>query len=80
MKIKNLNNDEYILTDFFDYIKNEKKESFDLVIADPPYFKIKGDFDFKFKDVKEYLDFCRKWLLECKRVLKPNGTLILWGF
>ncbi len=79
MKIKNLNNDEYILTDFFDYIKNEKDESFDLVIADPPYFKIKGDFDFKFKDVKEYLDFCRKWLLECKRVLKPNGTLILWG-
>lgn len=79
MKIKNIKNDLYILEDFFEYISKEKDESFDLVIADPPYYKIKGDFDFKFKDVKEYLDFCRKWLLECKRVLKPNGSLILWG-
>jgi site-specific DNA-methyltransferase (adenine-specific) len=79
MEIKNNKNDSYILADFLDYIKKEPEESFDLVIADPPYFKVKGDFDFIWKTHKEYLDFCREWLLECKRVLKPNGSLILWG-
>lgn len=51
----------------------------DLIIADPPYFRIKGDFDFVWKDEQEYLNWCRKWLLESKRILKDNGTLILWG-
>lgn len=55
-------------------------ESVDLVIADPPYFGVKGSFDFDmFKDVQEYIEWSRAWLLECKRVLKKNGTLILWG-
>ena len=55
-------------------------ESVDLVIADPPYFQVCGDFDFGvFKSRSEYLAWCREWLLECKRVLKPTGSLILWG-
>tara|TARA_B100000073_G_scaffold346150_1_gene356861 strand:- start:1606 stop:2409 length:804 start_codon:yes stop_codon:yes gene_type:complete len=79
MELKNTLNDKYILTDFMEYVKKQEDNSFDLVIADPPYFQIKGDFDFKWKTPQEYLDFCREWLLECKRVLKPNGTLIIWG-
>ncbi len=79
MEFKNTLNDKYILSDFLEYIKKQKDNSFDLVIADPPYFQIKGDFDFKWKTPQEYLEFCRKWILECKRVLKPNGTMIIWG-
>lgn len=79
MIIENKKGDKYLLCDFFSYIKDQPSESVDLIIADPPYFKIKGDFDFVWKDHNEYLDFCRKWLLECKRVLKNTGTLILWG-
>lgn len=51
----------------------------DLVIADPPYFQVYGDFDFVFKNEAEYLGWCRQWLNECKRILKPSGTLMLWG-
>lgn len=52
----------------------------DLVIADPPYFRVYGEFDFGvFPSEQEYLTWCRTWLLNCKRVLKENGTLILWG-
>ena len=29
-------------------------KSVNLIIADPPYYKIKGDFDFEFKDFQEY--------------------------
>ena len=55
-------------------------ESVDLIIADPPYFQVYGDFDFGvFKNHKEYLEWSKKWLLEAKRILKPDGTLMLWG-
>lgn len=51
----------------------------DLIIADPPYFQVCGDFDFVFKDRKEYMDWCRTWLNESKRILSNNGSLLLWG-
>lgn len=55
-------------------------ESVDLVIADPPYFQVKGDFDFGvFKDRAEYMEWSARWLRECHRVMKPNATLIVWG-
>lgn len=60
-------------------MKEMEKESVDLIIADPPYFQIKGDFDFVWKTKEEYLSWCHSWLLEAKRILKPTGTLILWG-
>jgi site-specific DNA-methyltransferase (adenine-specific) len=54
-------------------------ESIDLIIADPPYFQIKGDFDFQWKTRTDYLDWMREVLLACHRVLKTTGTLILWN-
>ena len=68
-------------TDATRFMKEHLKEgSVDLIIADPPYFEICGDFDFGvFKNVKEYLEWSKVWLKEAKRVLKYNGTLILWG-
>lgn len=75
------NNYSFYNIDAIEFMKNSLKDnSIDLIIADPPYFEICGDFDFgKFKDVKEYLKWSKKWLLESKRVLKNSGTLILWG-
>jgi site-specific DNA-methyltransferase (adenine-specific) len=54
-------------------------ESIDLIIADPPYFQIKGDFDFQWKSRIDYLDWMRQVLLACHRILKTTGTLILWN-
>ena len=66
--------------DTLDYIKTLKDNSIDLIIADPPYFQIKGEFDFGvFKDKDEYLVWCKKWLIEAKRILKDTGSMILWG-
>jgi len=50
-----------------------------LIIADPPYYKIKGDFDFIWKTFKDYLVDVEKWCLECKRILADNGTLLWYG-
>ena len=53
--------------------------SVDLVIADPPYYRMKGEFDFVFQTVSEYLEWCRAWAGECYRILKPTGAFYCWG-
>ena len=50
-----------------------------LIIADPPYYKVKGEFDFIWKSFEDYLVDVEKWAIECKRVLADNGTLFWWG-
>jgi len=50
-----------------------------LIIADPPYFEVKGEFDFKWKTFKDYLKDVERWAKECKRLLADNGSLFWWG-
>lgn len=50
-----------------------------LIIADPPYYKVKGDFDFIWKTFEDYLKDVEKWAVECKRILADNGTLLWYG-
>ena len=44
-----------------------------LIIADPPYFEVKGEFDFIWKSFNDYLKDVEKWAVECKRILSDNG-------
>ena len=42
--------------DVLKYLKKLESNSTDLIIADPPYFEVYGEFDFgKFKNEKEYV-------------------------
>lgn len=50
-----------------------------LIIADPPYFEVKGAFDFVWENMKAYLLDVEKWAKECKRLLADNGTLFWYG-
>jgi DNA modification methylase len=50
-----------------------------LIIADPPYYKVKGEFDFIWKTFDDYLKDVEKWAIECKRILADNGTLLWYG-
>jgi DNA modification methylase len=50
-----------------------------LIIADPPYYKVKGEFDFIWKTFDDYLKDVEKWAVECKRILADNGTLLWYG-
>ena len=54
-------------------------KSVQLIIADPPYFEVKGDFDFVWKSFNDYLIDVEKWAIECKRLLADNGTLFWYG-
>lgn len=54
-------------------------KSIQLIIADPPYFEVKGEFDFVWKSFDEYLTDVEQWAKECKRLLADNGTLFWYG-
>ena len=54
-------------------------KSVNLIIADPPYFEVKGNFDFIWDSFDDYLQDVETWAKECKRLLADNGTLFWWG-
>jgi len=56
-------------------------ESAQIVIADPPY-NIGKDFgnDSDRQTMPQYLEWCDRWIAECLRILKPNGTMFIYGF
>ena len=58
---------------------NLPDKSVNLLIADPPYYKTKGDFDFIWKTFDDYLKDVEIWAVECKRLLADNGTLFWYG-
>ena len=75
-------------------LKTIPSKTFDLVFVDPPYnlqigkklkrpdnSKVNGVNDKwdQFKSFKDYDNFCKEWLSECKRVLKVNGAIWVIG-
>ena len=63
-----------------DWMNNQLSDkSVQLIIADPPYFEVKGSFDFVWKSFDDYLKDVEKWAIECKRLLADNGTLFWYG-
>ena len=67
------------LGDCLEVMKDIEDESIDCILTDPPYFQIKGDFDFTYESHGEYLDFMEKCAIEFKRILKKNGSLYLFA-
>jgi site-specific DNA-methyltransferase (adenine-specific) len=56
-------------------------DSAQIIIADPPY-NIGKDFgnNSDKQPMDEYLLWCEQWIQECLRILKPNGTMFIYGF
>lgn len=68
-----------ICEDALNALQNIPSETIDLIVTDPPYNLNKnyGKSNDKLEH-EEYLKFSRQWLKECKRVLKPNGTIYVF--
>lgn len=65
--------------DAIDLFKSLDDESVNLIIADPPY-NLGKDYgnNHDLKGFDEYILFTKEWLMEAKRVLKPNGTIYVF--
>ncbi len=54
--------------------------SVQVVIADPPYFRVaEADWDRQWKNQEAYLAWTRLWVAECMRVLRPDGLCFIFG-
>jgi len=62
-------------------MKKIKNETVDVIICDPPY-NIGKDFgnNSDKQSMMDYLVWCDEWIQECLRILKPSGTLYIFGF
>ncbi len=83
-----------LVGDCIEELRKLPSESVDLVFADPPYnlqlasellrpnnTRVDGvddDWD-KFSSFAAYDQFCRAWLTECRRILKPDGAMWVIG-
>jgi len=62
--------------DCLEGLKQLESNSVDLILTDPPY-NIGKDFENDNLPKKEYIDWCKKWIRECVRVLKVGGSFYL---
>jgi len=59
---------------------NNIDDNIDLIIVDPPYFRILKNQDWdKFKNIDEYLEWSNEYLSLLISKLRLNGTLLLFG-
>jgi site-specific DNA-methyltransferase (adenine-specific) len=67
--------------DAIEGMKQIADESVDCVLVDPPY-NIGKDFgNSKYKsEIGEYVSWCKLWINEAIRILKPTGTMYIYGF
>lgn len=71
---------EIICADCLDVLASIPPDSIDLIVVDPPYYKMSSVWwDKQWKTEQEYLAWCSLWLKESSRVLKPNGSFYCWG-
>jgi site-specific DNA-methyltransferase (adenine-specific) len=64
-----------------DVLPTIERESVDTVFADPP-FNLKKHYGSKSSDNQDdekYLEWCRTWLRQCVRVLKPGGSVFVYN-
>ena len=73
--------EEIIQGDTIKILPTLESDSAQIIIADPPY-NIGKDFgnNSDKQPMGEYLNWCDIWIKECIRILKPNGTMFIYGF
>lgn len=70
-----------ILGDCIEKMKSIPDNSIDLVIADPPYWKVIGQtWDYLWKTENDYVKWSVSWMQEVSRILRFGGTFYCFGY
>lgn len=93
--MKTIETNQIICSDTLKALRELPDECINLIFADPPYWmrtdgvlhRVNGneyegcndEWDNQFHTLEDYQKFTKNWLLECKRVLKKDGSLWVIG-
>ncbi len=73
--------DKIILGDCTKELSKLSEKSVDLVVADPPYWKVIGEkWDYQWRTEADYVEWSIGWIKEVSRVLRYGGTFYLFGY
>jgi DNA modification methylase len=73
--------DRIIVGDCTECLKRLPDRSVDLVILDPPYWKVVGEvWDYKWRTEEDYRNWCQLWFGEVARVCKRSASVYLFGY
>ena len=76
LELNNIYNEDAILG-----LQQIQDESIDLIIADPPYFKVISEkCDYLQRTENDYIEWSKKWLSEAYRSLRNGGSFYLFGY
>lgn len=74
-----IDNQLLIMGDVVEKLKELPDKSVDLVVTDPPYNLNKNYGQSQDKlEFDKYIEFSKAWILECRRVLKDNGSIYVF--
>jgi site-specific DNA-methyltransferase (adenine-specific) len=72
---------EIILGNSLEQMKSIETETIDLIIADPPYYKVVGEkWDYQWRTEQDYIEWSIQWITEASRVLRKGGSFYLFGY
>lgn len=76
-----MKSDINILGDCIKEMQSIEDNSIDLVIADPPYWKVIGEkWDYQWRTEQDYIEWSIKWITEVSRILRIGGTFYCFGY
>lgn len=77
----NIGNGEIHTGDALEILQKLPAAHFQTIIADPPYFQVllEEGWDNTWQSPEEYLDWTLHWVRECRKLLRPDGLLYIFG-
>ncbi len=78
---KGLKLNQIVLGDCIEELKKIPDRSVDLIILDPPYWKVINEhWDYQWRTESDYAKWCFEWFTELSRITKISGSLYLFGY
>ena len=80
-KYQKLPLNKLICGDAIEELKKIPSNSIDLVIADPPYWKVINEkWDYQWRTENDYIYWTKQWVKEVARVVKKTGSFYIFGY
>ncbi|MEY4926118.1 MAG: hypothetical protein RI894_554 [Bacteroidota bacterium] len=72
---------DVLLGDCLNLLKTIDKETVDLIVADPPYWKVVGEkWDYEWRTEQDYVTWSLKWITAATETLRMGGSFYLFGY